>query len=333
MDAGKNVGGTAAVAAARQIGAPDAIGLLTPKGELAPADDARRSPSRTATTSAAPVAPTRTELSDGARLLLRLMGGAPTDTAGLRASQPLLPPPDAAGVAGADIADALRSAVEHSGLFYESHLADWVAGQRKLEAIRSEPQAALPASQRHGHAAAAAPTAVPTDVGTPPSNAGDSAGGSSGGSAGGSTGGNAASLATLATLVGAQLDLLDHGQLRWQGELWPGMPAEIWLQPAAPARHGRDADDAGKDSSADSDGSEHSAGGERCWQARLVTTLPVLGKVSTRFTLQEDRLELRLSSAQSATLAMLRAALPQLAGNMDAAGIRLQGVTSDVDPA
>ena len=78
MDAGKEIGGTAAIAAVRMIAAPDAIGLLTPKGELSAADGMRPSLPRThAGTATSPtVAPTVAELSDGAQLLLKLLGAS-----------------------------------------------------------------------------------------------------------------------------------------------------------------------------------------------------------------------------------------------------------------
>ncbi|ENH6343043.1 flagellar hook-length control protein FliK, partial [Burkholderia vietnamiensis] len=38
---------------------------------------------------------------------------------------------------------ALAQAVSESGLFYESHLAQWLAGQRPLAALMREPQARL----------------------------------------------------------------------------------------------------------------------------------------------------------------------------------------------
>ncbi|RQR60434.1 flagellar hook-length control protein FliK, partial [Burkholderia sp. Bp9126] len=41
---------------------------------------------------------------------------------------------------------ALAQAVSESGLFYESHLAQWLAGQRPLAALEREPQARLPAT-------------------------------------------------------------------------------------------------------------------------------------------------------------------------------------------
>ncbi|MBR7947854.1 flagellar hook-length control protein FliK, partial [Burkholderia cenocepacia] len=49
----------------------------------------------------------------------------------------LAPPPVAA------LRAALAQAVSESGLFYESHLAQWLAGQRPLAALMREPQARL----------------------------------------------------------------------------------------------------------------------------------------------------------------------------------------------
>ncbi|RQU13007.1 flagellar hook-length control protein FliK [Burkholderia cenocepacia] len=66
------------------------------------------------------------------------------------------PPPDAT------LRAALAQAVSESGLFYESHLAQWLAGQRPLAALMREPQARLATAL-----APADPAAVPhesTDV-------------------------------------------------------------------------------------------------------------------------------------------------------------------------
>jgi hypothetical protein len=48
------------------------------------------------------------------------------------------PPTDAA-----ELAKALEGALTRSGLFYESHQAQWIAGERTLEELMREPQAAL----------------------------------------------------------------------------------------------------------------------------------------------------------------------------------------------
>ena len=298
MDTGKQIGGTAAIDAARLIAAPDPIGLLTPKGELGAADGLRPSLSRTPpgnpASSALPVSPTVAELSPGAQLLLKLLVQGNSLTPPLRSALPLLPEPPPAladgGNAGAVIARALQSGLEHSGLFYESHLADWVAGQRSLDAICAEPQAVL-------RAEASMPAA---GVESAPDNSPPTA-------------------PAISQLVNAQLDVIDSGQLRWQGELWPGVPVEIRLQRDA---KGKDTADANRRaSSEDGEASHH-------WQARLVTTLPVLGKISTQFMLQDDRLDLKLSCAEPATAAALQVAAPELAGTLQATGLTLQGFSS-----
>ncbi len=317
MDAGKEIGGTAAITAVRLIAAPEAIGLLTPKGELSAADGMRpslpRTPAGTAAATSPPVAPTVAELSSGAQLLLRLLSAGSQPAPALQAAQPLLTAApsfesnDAAGTAAATglhsgtavIAQALQGALETSGLFYESHLADWVGGQRSLDAIRTEPQALL-----HSRPSTLEPA----------------------GNAMADTG--IANAAALNSIVNAQLDVIDSGQLRWRGELWPGMPAEIWLQRDTQDRPDGDNTDAQQRNGQDADERDG-----RRWQARLVTTLPALGKISTRFTLQGERLDLTLASADASTAMALKTAAPQLAGSLQATGLTLQAFASQVDDA
>ena len=79
------------------------------------------------------------DLSSAARLLgqiLKSAAGAPP--AALHGTVPLAPggAPDPAQLAG-----QLQQAVAKSGLFYESHLAQWADGQRPLAELMAEPQA------------------------------------------------------------------------------------------------------------------------------------------------------------------------------------------------
>lgn len=53
------------------------------------------------------------------------------------ARAPVLPGPN---TDPADLAPALRQALEHSGLFYESHVAAWAEGRRELASLAFEPQ-------------------------------------------------------------------------------------------------------------------------------------------------------------------------------------------------
>ncbi len=87
---------------------------------------------------AAPVA-TQTEaatLSVTGKLLAALLQAAPSAER-VSPMPPMMAKPSAEP---AVIASAIRNGIEHSGLFYESHLAEWVTGQRELDALRQEPQ-------------------------------------------------------------------------------------------------------------------------------------------------------------------------------------------------
>ncbi|RQR54803.1 flagellar hook-length control protein FliK [Burkholderia sp. Bp9125] len=92
-------------------------------------------------------------------------GAAPQDTARAAAQQATAPQaaaPARDATAAAPILAlraALAQAVSESGLFYESHLAQWLAGQRPLAALEREPQARLPA------------TPTPAAANPPPDNA------------------------------------------------------------------------------------------------------------------------------------------------------------------
>lgn len=105
---------------------------------------------------------TRETLSFAAQAILDLFEGGeavPARPAGpLAAASPAGNP-----AATQDLASALARFVDQSGLFYESHLTQWVLGQRPLSTLLQEPQAALrnapqaPASPPQGQPGSAAP--------------------------------------------------------------------------------------------------------------------------------------------------------------------------------
>lgn len=93
---------------------------------------------------AAQTTSTRETLSFAARAILDVMGNA--ESAPMRAAAPLLP----AAPAGAPnaqattaLANGLATLVGQSGLFYESHLEQWVSGMRPLASLLAEPQGPL----------------------------------------------------------------------------------------------------------------------------------------------------------------------------------------------
>lgn len=90
---------------------------------------------------------TRETLSFAARAILDLLGR--TEGAAARASATLMAAPPGPGTATA-LPAALAGLVEHSGLFFEAHLAAWVNGTRTLAQVRQDPQATLGQPAQHG---------------------------------------------------------------------------------------------------------------------------------------------------------------------------------------
>lgn len=103
----------------------------------------------------------------------------------------------AAGADAAGIAAGLRQALGKSGLFYESHVAEWAQGARPLAELNAEPQQQL---AREGV------RQNPLDPGT-------------------------------AQFINLQLVTQEQAHVAWQGNLWPGQPMQLEVQRDAPERH------------------------------------------------------------------------------------------------
>lgn len=81
-------------------------------------------------------------LSDTARVISSVLGAAQQagpSSAALTGTEPLLATP---APEPAQLAHKLAQAISQSGLFYESHLAEWAAGTRSLTELMHEPQTA-----------------------------------------------------------------------------------------------------------------------------------------------------------------------------------------------
>jgi hypothetical protein len=91
-----------------------------------------------------PSNPESVDLSSGAKLLNQLLQTADPNnpqTNHIKGNQSLLPmtPTDIKQMAS-DLPGHLHQAVQLSGAFYESHLKEWVNGERSLELVKQEPQ-------------------------------------------------------------------------------------------------------------------------------------------------------------------------------------------------
>ncbi|ANN78265.1 flagellar hook-length control protein FliK [Bordetella flabilis] len=220
------------------------------------------------------------------------------------------------------LAQALRQAIEGSGLFYESHLSDVAYGQRSAGQVRAEPQARLDASQappintpvpkqsiladnpRFNLPTQAAPLMAQADglpsTGTAPTW-------------------SASMPATppapppgihpdAALLVRQQLEVLANQTLAWEGTAWPGtdMWWEIRREPREP-------------------GQATAPEAPAAWATRLVLTMPRLGTVEARLSLSGQTLGLQIVAPEGESeIAAGGAALRQ---RLQAAGLELSQLT------
>lgn len=236
------------------------------------------------------------QLSQTARMLSELVQQLPG-----RSALPTLTPPGALlGQPTADptvLALALRTALVRSGLFYESHLANWAVGQDSLDNLMQEPQNKLASAE--AARAAANPLALL-----------DSADASA-----------AKPLNPIHALLSQQLQVLESPAFAWRGEVWPGQPLEWQLRHEADHAQNRPAT-----GSADENGSG--------WDSKLKLTLPLLGAVTVHIRLDANQaFSIRMVPEQPETEPLLRHNQGRLAEQLNAAGCTLQTLTVARDHA
>lgn len=116
---------------------------------------------------------------------------------------------------GKQLALALHNALGNSGLFYESHQAQWVRGERSTAQLLVEPQNLLQNSPDKPQVAAdkAASDTMPksAESGLPANK-------------------------ELLSMVQQQLHTLETHQLTWTGQIWPGQQMQ-WEIQGEPERH------------------------------------------------------------------------------------------------
>ena len=180
------------------------------------------------------------------------------------------------------LATALRAALADSGLFYESHQAEWVSGGRSTAQLLVEPQnkimEMLPSNSHLAPASEPStqnPAAANGDQSEPVKAA-------------------AQTLVAkeLVPLVQQQLHTLETHQLTWVGQVWPEQQMQWEIQGEEP--HISAAED------------------EQRWSTELELALPKLGDVHARLVFSAHGLELRLQAADTTTLELFNRALPKL---------------------
>lgn len=264
------------------------------------------------------------KLSAAGRMIGQLLPaeGEATQPAQLNRGQPLLSQPPGSPAAAVLLAPTLAKAVTQSGLFYEAHQAQWVAGKLPLEQLLQEPQGQRSAPGAFQHAAAEVAARAITAAERPVTANTVLQALQSGNEKVGA--GNTAQItpqqapATQATalaqqvpddlrpLVQQQLEAAATQRLLWHGEVWPqqSMDWEIERETEREADGGGDEDTR--------------------WRTSLSLTTPRLGQVEASLQLTVKGVSITLATSDATSLADLRGAAPQLAEALAAAGVPLQ---------
>jgi hypothetical protein len=253
--------------------------------------------------------------------------------------QPLLSQPP---LSGSQLAPVLADAVKSSGLFYESHQAQWVTGRLPLAQLMLEPQA------QHSNPATLLAAGIPpaTNFAQPEQSPEKSAdrreslqglagrqtepanliqtllGRDSNSTVNAETEGlrnssNPASAPAIASssksipeelrpIIQQQLDAVATQRLAWHGEVWPQQTLDWEVQ----WEHGQGSPDDDEPS---------------LWTTNLSLTTPRLGEVNARLQLTKDGVRIALLTPYGASAADLRDAAPDLEQSLAAAGVPLLG--------
>jgi hypothetical protein len=216
------------------------------------------------------------------------------------AAAPLLsaPPREGTPAQHTQLAQGLMQAISSSGLFYEFHLAQWVAGKRSLTSLLLEPQGRLSENLSQSPGTASPPASPAGELRLPARPHQDYS--------------NPLHRDTQA-LLRQQLDVLENGHLQWQGQIWPGQTIE-W--------------DTVREKMDESEGDSTTR--YSVWKTSVRLSLPNLGFISAVLRLGESGVEVRLAAAASSA-AILRAGAGHLVTGLDSVGIRLSSMGIEAD--
>ncbi|MBI1175059.1 MAG: hypothetical protein GC139_07310 [Sideroxydans sp.] len=183
------------------------------------------------------------------------------------------------------LASQLREALSNSGLFYESHQAQWLEGTRSTAQLLQEPQNLRPA---------ASPAA------TQQATLGDSI---SQAAAAAIHGNKLPDIPEhMQALVQQQLNALETSHVVWQGQVWPGQTMQWEIHERTP----------------------HTAAAmenERQWATQLHLDLPRLGTVTATLNFNSSGISLTLNASDTQTRKLLGTASSQLVASLSDAGI------------
>lgn len=233
----------------------------------------------------------------------------------LNGNQPIAgAPPNSAQ----DLLPLLKQAITQSGMFYESHQAEWVEGRMPKAALLQEPQGKLSSPAAFAAAASdnqnTAPIQLKASIGEPAAAArvtaevaqtqGSSVDGGKPAIVQSQTPGQVVAPQTQ-PLVQQQLEALATQNFSWQGQIWPGQEMQWEID-----------EDAGR---LEQNGDETAPK----WSTRLNLTLPKLGEIDARIRLEGNSITLSMSAGRAETRTLMRLSSVALRSQLDEAGLTL----------
>ena len=251
--------------------------------------------------------------------------GSGTPSVPLNGNQPIASAPPGSAQ---DLLPLLKQAITQSGMFYESHQAEWVEGRLPKAALLQEPQGKLssPAAFASvlGGEASATPAQPKANIGEPiiaarltaeaAQTQSSNVEGSKSAVAQSQTQGQVVAPQTQ-PLVQQQLEALATQNFSWQGQVWPGQEMR-WEIDEEAARQGQEGEETAPK-----------------WSTRLHLTLPNLGEVDAQIRLEGNSITLSMSADSAETRTLMRISSLALRSQLDDAGLTLasMGVSATED--
>ena len=248
-----------------------------------------------------------------------------TPSVPLNGNQPIAgAPPNSAQ----DLLPLLKQAITQSGMFYESHQAEWVEGRLPKAALLQEPQGKLSSPAAFASALVEEQSAAQS---RPTANMGETviaarltteAAQTQSGNVEGGKSAVAQSQAQgqvvapqTQPLVQQQLEALATQNFSWQGQVWPGQEMR-WEIDEDATRSEQDGEDSAPR-----------------WSTRLHLTLPNLGEVDARIRLEGNSIAISMVADSAETRTLMRVSTLALRSQLDEAGLTLasMGVSDGED--
>ena len=241
--------------------------------------------------------------------------GSGTPSVPLNGNQPIAgAPPNSAQ----DLLPLLKQAIAQSGMFYESHQAEWVEGRLPKAALLQEPQGKLSSPAAFASVLVEEQSAA---QGQPKVNIGEPAiatrltadaaqtqssnvEGSKPAAVQSQTQGQVVASQTQ-PLVQQQLEALATQNFSWQGQVWPGQEMR-WEIDEEAARQGQDSEDTAPK-----------------WSTRLHLILPNLGEVDAQIRIEGSSITLSMNADSAETRTLMRVSSLALRSQLDEAGLTL----------